>query len=152
VDWNKVDFDSISFEQNRRPADHKLADPTAAEATANRNSLSVLPFLHFQKAMNNLRKSVREILDCPLNDARGLRFSLRKQRIEIRPTEFVAFFISEWVVARFTQGLSNLLDHVAESAFAGAIAYETSIVLDLEVVAVDKHRREPIRSVSRNGR
>jgi hypothetical protein len=103
MNWNEVCLNPFTFQQNNRPADHQLADPATAKATANGDAFGVPPFFEGQEAAYNAGKSLGEILDRSLHDARGLGLSMREQGVELGLTKLIAFFVAERIVTRLAE-------------------------------------------------
>ena len=103
MNGNEVCLDTVTFQQNYRPADHQLANSATAEASANGYTFGVLPFLKSQEAAYNPGKPLGEILDCSLHYARHLRLSLEKHCVELGLTELIAFLIAERIVTRLSE-------------------------------------------------
>jgi hypothetical protein len=48
--------------------------------------------------------------------------------VEFGLADFIALLIAQWIIARFPQRLSNLVNHVSKGIFTDVIAYESLAV------------------------
>ena len=151
ADRDEVDLDAVGFQDHRGAADHEFADAAGAEAAADHDALGVLPALQLEEAADDERQFLREILDRAMHDAGGFAVALGEEFVELLLGQVVARLVAERVGAGLAQGLSPILDDVAERALAGAVADEALVVLDLDIVAVDLDRRQAQRAMRGDG-
>ncbi|MGB8487238.1 MAG: hypothetical protein WCD67_13295 [Xanthobacteraceae bacterium] len=148
VDRGQFDIDFFTFEYHRRATGYELADPACAEAAADRDAFRIFPFLQLEKTLNDQGKFLREILDCRVHKARRFRFSAQQQLIKLGFGEIIAVFVPKRIFAGFAQQLADVVDHVAKSTSADAIADEPFAILEFNVVAVDIDGRKATCAVS----
>ena len=147
---NELDGDLVRFKDHRSAPDNQFANPARAEPATDHDALGILPALQLEIASDHQRELLRKVLDCTLHDASRLGVALGEQAIELLLGDLVARRIPEWVVTGLAQGLAPVLDHVAERTLAGAIADEAFVILQFDVVAVDRDRRQPFSTVRRD--
>ena len=147
---NELDGNLVRFKDHRSAPDNQFANPARAEPATDHDALGILPALQLEIASDHQRELLRKVLDCTLHDASRLGVALGEQAIELLLGDLVARRIPERVVTGLTQVLSPILDHVAERTLAGAIADEALVILQFDVVAVDRDRRQPFSTVCRD--
>jgi hypothetical protein len=152
VDRHEIDIDLVGLEDHCRAADGEFPDPAVPEPAAHDHPFGVAPGLELQETTDDERKLLGEILDGALHDTGCFRIALDQQRVQLLLADLLARFVAERVVTGLAQRLSPVLDDGAKGFFAGAIADESLVVLELDVVAVDVDRRETSGAMRRDRR
>src|SRR5262249_52308103 len=120
----------------------EVADPAGAEAATHDDSFGIAPGLELEEAANDERQLLGEVLDCALHDTGGLGIARREQRIELLPADILAGLVAEWVIAGLAQWFAPPLEDHPERALIGAVANQTFVILQFDVVTVDFDLRE----------
>src|SRR4029079_11687438 len=122
-----------------------------AETTAHDDPFGVFPVLGLEVAADDESQLLREILDRALHDSAGFRVALGEEVVEGLFRKLVARLLAEWVVPHSAQWLAPVFDALPERHFAGAVANEAFVVLDLDIVAVDLDGRQARSTMFDNG-
>ena len=146
------DLDLLRLQDHRGAADGELADPAAGKAPADHQPLHILPALELEEAARHQGQFLGEGFDCALDDARRFGIAIGEQRIEAFLREHAARLVAERVVADLAQRLAPAFDELAERAFAGAVADEALVILELDIVSLDLDRGQHCAAVPRECR
>jgi hypothetical protein len=143
ADRHEIDPDIICLEQNLRAADGELADAVFAHPAADNDALGFLPGLFLQERTDDEGKFLRKILDDGVHDSgfRGVAFG--QNFVEFLLADVAAGAFAKRILALFGERLSPFIEQRIESLLAGAIAQEAPIVLQLEIVTIHIHARQP---------
>lgn len=152
TDRNEVNRHLVGFQNHGGAADGELAHPAGAKAAAYDDPFGIAPRLELEETADDERKLLCEILDCPLDDTGRLRIAFGEQGVELLPADLIARLVAERVIAGFSQGFAPFLNVLAECTLGGAVAEETFVVLQLNVIAVDVDQRQPTGAMGRDGR
>ena len=87
-------------------------------------------------------QALGELLRGSLNQADSFGIALGNELVEAFPADFLARFVAERIDADLSDLGAGLFEQLVESAFAGAVADEALVVLDLEIVAFNDHQRQ----------
>src|SRR5262249_50172727 len=137
ADGQEIDRHLVCFQDDRRATNAELADPAGAGSTAHHDPCGIAPRFEFRERADDERKLLRETLNRPLHNAGGLGVALCEQRIELLPADLLARLVPERIVAGFAQRLAPALEDRAERALVGAVAEQTFVVLQFDIVAFD---------------
>ena len=77
-----------------------------------------------------------------MHDAGRDEIAFGQKLVELFAAQLLARRVAERILVLLAQGLSPILDHLAERELAGAVADKSFVVLELDVVAVDVDRRQ----------
>src|SRR5262245_46708136 len=134
-------LDLLGLENDRRAANGKFADAAPGHASAHHQPLGLLPSLQLEKTLRDSGKLLREAFDRAVDDAGCFGVTRFQELVEALLVDVVAGLITEGVLAEIAKRLAPGLDEFAKGLLAGAVADETVLILQLDVVAVDFHRR-----------
>ena len=137
-------FDVIELQQHGSPADRQFADPAADKTSADHDPRSVLPALELEKLPQHHGQLLRKQFDGALHNASGLGIAAGEQGIKPLLGDLARRLVAKRILADVAHRLAPGVDEFPKRAFAGAIADEAFVVFQLDVVACDRHGRQPL--------
>src|SRR5262245_37387241 len=148
ADQIEVDVGPLSLQNDGSSTHSKLADAALLQAAADHDALRVAPFLGLEVAPDDAGQLVGVVLDRALDDTGALRVPLHEEPVEPLLADVLARRLAERVLVDLLQALAQIVEKGPEGSAAGAVADESVLVLDLEVVAVDRHGGQARRAMA----
>ena len=152
ADRHQVDLEVLGLEQDVGARDREFADPALPEAAADHDAFGVGPGLGLEKPPRHIGQFLREFLDRAVHQGGGVDVVADQRLVELGLADVLGGFLAERIVAVVLQGLAQRVQDLAERALAGAVAEKAVIVLELDIEAVDVHRRQTGRAVAGDAR
>ena len=153
ADGHDVDPDALALQDDARSADRALADAAPAKAATDDDAFGILPALEREQPARDRGELAREVLDGPLDDARGLGRAFAQDHLEVLLAEPVRVLVAERIHPERAERLAPALQARHERVLAGAVPDEAAVpILQLDVVTIDLDGREPVAPVHQDGR
>src|SRR6476469_3230545 len=153
LDRHEVDRDAVGFQENRGAADRHLADAAVAEAAADGDLLRVRPVLGAQEPPCDRGEFLGEILGRTVDDAGGFGIAVEQRLVELLLGKLG--LAAERVLVDAGEAVAPVLQDFGECLLRRAVADETILGAELEIVAVDADARQdarPVRASMSGGR